>query len=358
MSRVLSNNPKSNLRLPTKSPKNRKNGGVGLVVDPESAGQRLDNFLLAKIKGVPKSLIYRLVRQGKIKVDDQKKEVSSRITSGARVTLPESLRSAHSQSPLTLQNSSSSLHKPPLKLQKLLLDNILLENANFIILNKPSGIAVHGGSGVSFGVIEIMRSIKPAWQKLELAHRLDRDSSGCLLLAKKRRVIAAFQRAAAAGRTTKYYLLLVPGQFPTAPQTVDLPLRKNVLKSGERMVVVDHVLGKPSSTCFHLVEQFKDCALIGAVLQSGRTHQIRVHAASIGFPLAGDEKYGDAAFNTAMRQLGLKRLFLHAHTLKINWLTDDNLEAVSVQAALEEDLRRLLATIRLASYQQKLSIEE
>ncbi len=322
-------------------PANSTGASTQFLVGDEHLGQRLDNFLISKLKGVPKSLIYRLVRQGKIKVNHKPANADTRIVAAAHITLPVSLR-------YNLPTATDT-RLPPRKLQDLLVNSILLENAQFIVLNKPSGMAVHGGSGIHFGVIETMRSIKPAWQKLELAHRLDRDSSGCLLLAKKRRVIAAFQQAFNLKHATKYYLLLVPGHFPTTPQRVELPLRKNQLQSGERMVVVDHKNGKPAATDFHLVEQFRDCALVGATLQSGRTHQIRVHAASLGFPLAGDEKYGKQEFNATMRRLGLHRLFLHARTLTINWL-DDDLEPFTVSAPLDQQLRKLLLTIRSAQH--------
>lgn len=315
--------------LKTQSPRPQpRPKALNLITMESDAGQRLDNFLLKKLKGVPKSLIYRLVRQKKITVNRRASSCDARLTPNLIVEVCP-IRCATSAAP----------RKVPKALQDLLVSSILKETSDYIIINKPSGLATHGGSGVNFGVIEILRSLKPAFSELKLAHRLDQDTSGCLLIAKKRAVISAFTQQP----SHKTYLLLVKGVFLPKKQLVNLPLQKNILKSGERMVVVakDETSGKSALTEFRLVSQFSDCALVKATLQTGRTHQIRVHAAAINHPIAGDTKYGDKAFNAAMKARGLKRLFLHADTLKFKISS----ALVAVSAPLPKDLATLLDSL-------------
>lgn len=298
-----------------------------LPIGVNDIGQRLDNFLLKTLKGVPKSLLYRLVRQKKITVNRRASTCSQRLASGDVVNVHCALRVS--------QTKNTSV--VPSALKQRLASCILKETRDYIVINKPSGLATHGGSGVNFGVIEIMRSLKPAYHELKLAHRLDRDSSGCLMLTTKRAVITDFNQQP----SHKTYLLLVKGVFTPKKQVVSLPLAKNILKSGERMVVVTkdgNVGGKPALTTLELVTQFIDCALIKATLHTGRTHQIRVHATAIGHPLAGDTKYGDKAFNALMKARGLKRLFLHAKLLTFHVKH----QLVTVTAPLPEDLAALL----------------
>jgi 23S rRNA pseudouridine955/2504/2580 synthase len=269
-------------------------------IDPDLEGQRVDNFLRTLLKGVPKSLIYRILRKGEVRVN--KKRV-----------------------------------KPEYKLDKVasLESHILYEDEWLMVLNKPSGMAVHGGSGLSFGVIEALRALRPAQKYLELVHRLDRDTSGCLLIAKKRSALRSLHEQLRDKKFDKRYQALVCGEWPANRFKVKAPLLKNTLKSGERMVLVQEE-GKPSETRFRILEQFKDATLVEASPITGRTHQIRVHCLHAGHPIACDDKYGDADFSLRMQKLTLKRLFLHARSLAfIHPATE---ERVSFNAPLDKQL--------------------
>jgi 23S rRNA pseudouridine955/2504/2580 synthase len=216
---------------------------------------------------------------------------------------------------------------------------ILFENNVCLVLNKPAGIAVHGGSGLSHGVIEALRAARPDAPCLELAHRLDRETSGCLVIAKRRSFLRAFHEQLRAGDVSKHYLALTAGRWEGGKRTVDVPLRKNQLRGGERMVTVDSE-GKQAVTIFRPVSRYADATLVDVELKTGRTHQIRVHALHIGHPLAGDAKYGDAAFNRRMRDLGLKRLMLHAHLLEFS--LPPAMERLTLSAPLETGLKAVL----------------
>jgi 23S rRNA pseudouridine955/2504/2580 synthase len=220
-----------------------------------------------------------------------------------------------------------------------LKSRILYEDKGMIILNKPSGMAVHGGSGISYGVIEALRQLFPDERSLELVHRLDRDTSGCLILTKKRSILRQMHAIMRENTINKYYLALVKGRWQGGKQRIDAPLQKNVLKSGERMVKVSEE-GKSALSIFEPITLYKQTSLMGVTLATGRTHQIRVHAAHTAHPIAGDEKYGDDAFNTEMRTQGLRRLFLHAHSLDFELPVTG--QSISVQAPLDDDLSRVL----------------
>ena len=294
-------------------------------VTEEEAGQRIDNFLTRYLKGVPKSHIYRIIRRGEVRVNSGRKRAQYKVCAGDTVRIP----------PVRVSADSTVRVSPGLSLE----DHILYENSRCLVINKPSGIAVHGGSGLSYGVIEAMRAGRPQAPYLELAHRLDRGTSGCLVLAKRRSFLRAFQEQLRQGDVVKHYLALVSGAWDGGKQTVKAPLRKNLLRGGERMVTVDES-GKEAISVFKPVTTFREATLVEVELKTGRTHQIRVHGAHIGHPLAGDEKYGDPVFNQTLKRLGLRRMLLHAHYIEF---TDAaNGEKITVSAPLDDELKAVI----------------
>lgn len=272
-------------------------------IDPDSAGQRIDNFLLSRLKGVPKSRIYRLLRKGEVRVNKGRIRPEYRLLAGDQIRLPPIRVSERDAPPLPGEGLRASL-----------LSGIVYQNEHCLVLNKPSGLAVHGGSGVNLGVIEALRGLWPEQRHLELVHRLDRDTSGCLLIAKKRSALRTLQTQMREGSMTKRYQVLVVGAWPRDLRRVDAPLRKNTLSSGERIVRADRE-GKSAVTHFKVLKAYRDFTLLEATLETGRTHQIRVHCQLMGHPVAGDAKYGDRETGRSSKALGLKRLFLHAHQL-------------------------------------------
>jgi 23S rRNA pseudouridine955/2504/2580 synthase len=275
-----------------------------LEISEANATQRIDNFLISKLKGVPKSRIYRMIRSGEVRVNKGRAKAEYRLQTGDLVRIPP-VRTAES-SPTKI---STAL------IEDRLGNRILYEDADFLAINKPSGMAVHGGSGLSFGLIEGLRELRQNERYFELVHRLDRDTSGCLLIAKKRSGLKNLHEAFRADRVRKTYTALLSGVLPHKKITVDRALRKNVRKGGERMAEISDQ-GKPSRTDFVRKRKFADATLVEVSPKTGRTHQIRVHAAYLGFPIIGDERYGDADRNRLFRKLGLKRLFLHASSLE------------------------------------------
>jgi len=269
-----------------------------ILVDADSDQQRIDNFLMRNCKGVPRSHIYRILRTGEVRVNSRRVDATYRVQIGDRVRVP----------PIRTAERAVSAPAPALTLP------ILYEDAQFLAVDKPSGIAVHGGSGISFGVIERLRASRPELSFLELVHRLDRETSGVLLLAKKRSALTALHALLREGRTRKLYLALVTGKWRDAKRTVDLPLHKYINGAGERRVSVESE-GKQSITIFRLDRVIGTYSLLSAELRTGRTHQIRVHLAHLGFPIAGDDKYGDFEWNRDLAKRGLKRMFLHAASL-------------------------------------------
>lgn len=286
---------------------NSQSTGVQLlVVAPEYAGQRIDNFLRTQLKGVPKTLIYRILRKGEVRVNKGRIKPEYRLQADDVVRIPP-LRLAEVNEPVPVATS----------LLERLEAAIVHEDKGLIVLNKPSGIAVHGGSGLSFGVIEALRQLRPEATELELVHRLDRDTSGLLMIAKRRSMLRHLHQALRTDGVDKRYLALVRGHWESGKKQVSAPLLKNTLRSGERMVEVNPE-GKEALTLFRVLRRFGDFAtLVEASPVTGRTHQIRVHARHAGHPIAGDAKYGDDAFSQAIRALGGKRLFLHAYALKV-----------------------------------------
>jgi 23S rRNA pseudouridine955/2504/2580 synthase len=300
-----------------------------VVVPEERADQRLDNFLATRLKGVPKSLIYRLLRTGQVRVNGRRAKPDQRLNSGDGVRIPP-VRVAERDEPVP----------PPSSQLGRIEAAIIHEDREFLVLDKPSGIASHGGSGISFGAIELLRAARPR-DTLELAHRLDRDTSGILVLTRKRSALTALQTEIREGRVEKSYLALIRGVLPQASLLVDAPLRKSVLQGGERMVRVDPE-GKLSRSRFHELERYSDASLVEVALETGRTHQIRVHAQHIGHALAGDEKYGDREFNRRMRNNGLKRLFLHAARFEFSL----GERSYSFSAPLAPELTAILDTLQ------------
>ncbi|ASL25914.1 23S rRNA pseudouridine(955/2504/2580) synthase RluC [Azotobacter chroococcum] len=283
------------------------NSGVQLLeIGPEAAGQRIDNFLRTRLKGVPKTLIYRILRKGEVRVNKGRIKPEYKLQAGDLVRVPP-LRLAERDEPAPLAQG----------LLERLEAAIVHEDKALILLNKPAGIAVHGGSGLSHGVIEALRQLRPEAKDLELVHRLDRDTSGLLMIAKKRSMLRHLHEALRGDGVDKRYLALVRGFWPAARKQVSAPLQKNTLRSGERMVEVDEE-GREALTLFRVLRRFGDFAtLVEAKPVTGRTHQIRVHARHAGHPIAGDAKYGDEEFTREIRALGGKRLFLHAYSLVV-----------------------------------------
>ena len=274
-------------------------------VPADQVGRRLDNFLAGQLKGVPKSRIYRICRKGEVRVNKGRVKPDYRLRDGDQVRIPPVRVAAPVDHGDPDGNAVQRIN-----------GRVVHEDARLLVLNKPAGMAVHGGSGISFGVIELMRRARPQAHYLELVHRLDRDTSGLLVIAKKRSALRELHDALRERRLHKRYLALVGGRWQGGRQTVDQPLLKNTLRSGERVVRVD-AQGKRSITHFMPERRFADTALMSVDIVTGRTHQIRVHGAHIGHPLAGDQKYGDEALNRRLRAIGLKRLFLHAARLEL-----------------------------------------
>ena len=302
-----------------------------LEISSEHAGQRLDNFLLSELKGAPRSLIYRILRTGEVRLNGGRVQPGRRLQAGDRLRIP----------PLRLAERDERPFRPPPGLAKRLWEAVLYEDRELLVLDKPAGLAVHKGSGLDYGVIEILRALRPEEPFLELAHRLDRETSGCLVLARTTTALRRIQEALRAGQVEKRYLALVRGYWNHGSREVSQPLRRNVLRGGERMVeVVDD--GKPARTRFRPISLFRMASLLEADIATGRTHQIRVHAAHVGHPLAGDDKYGDAAFNrTLAEQHGLHRLFLHAHSL----ILPLGGREIAVSAPLDTELKAVLDSL-------------
>lgn len=294
-------------------------------IGPERDGQRIDNALVTMLKGVPKSMIYRLLRTGQVRVNGKRAKPDTRLTAGDTLRIPP-VRVAErpeGRAPATGQVNQ-------------VVDALIFEDKHFLVIDKPAGVASHGGSGVSHGAIELLRASRPQ-EHLELVHRLDRDTSGVLVFAKTRSGLTGLQEEIRAGRVTKQYLCLMLGHPSKAKFDVNAPLLKSVLQGGERMVrVADN--GKPSLTFFREMEQYPSARLMQATLGTGRTHQIRVHAAHIGHPLAGDPKYGDREMNKRFREMGLQRMFLHASHMSFE-LED---RAYSFSTPLPDDLKDFL----------------
>ena len=311
-----------------------KNAASSVTVDEEAAGQRIDNFLLRHLKGVPKSHVYRILRSGEVRLNKGRVGPDVRVAAGDVLRIPPLRRSTSSER--RAGDAFARPFGPP----------ILLEDECLIAIDKPAGMAVHGGSGIALGLIEQLRASRPQARFLELVHRLDRDTSGVMLVAKRRAALTALHAQMREGEVDKRYLLLVRGPWHDAKRVVDVPLQKFVTREGERRVRTE-AGGRPSVTIFRRLRTWPvhdpPLALLEAELETGRTHQIRVHLAHLGHALAGDDKYGDFAWNRALAREGLKRMFLHARRLAFKHPASG--ERVEVEAKLPEDLSRFLRAV-------------
>lgn len=299
-------------------------------IDDAAAGQRIDNYLLRIAKGVPKSCVYRILRSGEVRVNGRRVQQTYRLQAGDEVRIP----------PLRVAEPTRTAPAPagrPLP--------VVYEDDAILIIDKPAGKAVHGGSGVSHGVIEQLRAQRPELRMLELAHRLDRETSGLLIVAKKRSALTVLHDMLREGRMEKRYLTLVPGRWANPLQHVKAPLHKYLNAEGERRVrVADD--GKPAHSIVRLVKRWREFSLLEVELKTGRTHQIRVHLTHLGFPLCGDDKYGDFALNKRLEGEGLKRMFLHAAQLRFAHPTTG--APLAFESPLPQDLRTFIERLDAA----------
>ena len=301
-----------------------------LVVPERQQGQRLDNFLLRELKGLPRSRIYRLIRRGEVRVNRRRCKPEAKLARGDQVRIPPYL------------GRSPALAGPPTeKLKQRLLDCILFKDETLLVLNKPAGMPVHGGTGIALGLIEALRQIRPEWMETELVHRLDRDTSGCLLIARQAQCLRHMQAEFRAGAVEKKYLALVHGDWPEELDVIDLALRKNELSSGERIVRVA-ADGKSARTRFRVRERLNGATLLEVALETGRTHQIRVHCQSAGHPVIGDPKYGHDSGDPA--PIKHKRMALHAW--KIAFRPAPEAALLRFEAPCDRHFTGLLETLR------------
>lgn len=295
-----------------------------VTVDAEDAGRRIDNFLHSELPDVPRGRLYRLVRRGEVRVDGARVQAGRRLRAGEAVRIP----------PVAAPGPEASAPRAAFGRGLRLEDRILYEDDRLLVLNKPAGLAVHGGSGVSFGVIELLRAARPRAPCLQLVHRLDRDTSGCLIVAKRQSALRALHEALRGRALDKRYVALLRGSLGDGRRRVDLPLDRGRPSGGERRVRVSRS-GRASVTELAAIASGREATLAEALPRTGRTHQIRVHCAALGHPIAGDERYGDEAFNLRLRRAGLRRLFLHAVRVRIE---EPGRPPVVVRAPLDREL--------------------
>ncbi|MEZ9649037.1 23S rRNA pseudouridine(955/2504/2580) synthase RluC [Vibrio lentus] len=300
-------------------------------IDEDMAGQRIDNFLRNQLKNIPKSMIYRIVRKGEVRVNKKRIKAEYKLKAGDLVRIP----------PVTIEEKTED-SVPSTKLNKVseLEQCIIYEDDHMLILNKPSGTAVHGGSGLKFGAIEALRALRPDARFLELVHRIDRDTSGILLIAKKRSALRHLQAQFREKTVQKYYFALVMGEWKNSCKVINAPLLKNEVNS----IVRVNPNGKASETRFRVLEKFQDATLVQASPITGRTHQIRVHAQYTGHPIAWDDRYGDRRFDAYTGKVGLNRLFLHAANIKFTHPGSE--EKMDISAPMEARLEKALTGLR------------
>jgi 23S rRNA pseudouridine955/2504/2580 synthase len=300
------------------------------------AGQRLDNFLMRTLKGVPRTHVYRLLRKGEVRVNSKRAKPEQRLAAGDRIRLPPVRRPEAGE-------AASGVRAPSPSLQKLITDAIIYEDPDLLVVNKPAGVAVHGGSGMSHGVIEVLRAARPDAKELDLVHRLDRDTSGCLIVAKRRAALRDLHAQLREGRAEKRYLALVCGKWDLGQKRIELPLATGERRGGERHVAVrGH--GQMAVSTFRPVQFFGTAATLMEVeIGTGKTHQIRVHAAYAGHPVAGDDKYGDRECNEVLKNYGLGRMFLHAASIGVN--RPGTHEPLHVSAPLSAELHAVLEAL-------------
>lgn len=299
-----------------------------LRVDSEQAGQRIDNFLRRELPGVPKGRLYRMLRRGEVRVNGGRVKAEYKLEPGDEVRIP----------PARISTGGAT---PPARMIALINERVVYEDKQLLVIDKPSGLAVHGGSGISHGIVELVRAARPELRDLSLVHRLDRETSGCLVLAKRRSALRRLHAMFREGQVEKNYLALVAGDWQIGEQVLDAPLLVTHRKGGERHVIVD-ADGKSAETRVRLSHRYRGYSLLKCEPQTGRTHQIRVHLAAAGFPLAGDERYGDEAVNRDAGRLGLKRLFLHAQSIAF---AGDEGNDLHFTAPLADDLQAFLVAL-------------
>lgn len=297
-------------------------------IDDEGAGQRVDNFLRKELPGVPKSRLYRLLRRGEVRINGGRVRADRRLQAGDVVRIP----------PARTREPGAD---PPAASASRIAERVLFEDKRLLVIDKPSGTAVHGGSGISHGVIELLRFARPDLKDLSLVHRLDRETSGCLVLSKRRSALRELHERFREGLVEKNYLALVTGDWQFGEELVSAPLFVQNRKGGERHVIVSNE-GKPAETRFRLSRRFGEYSLMQCQPLSGRTHQIRVHAQLRGHPLVVDERYGDETANAAAKAAGLRRLFLHAQSIAF---PDESGNDLHFTAPLADDLQAFLATL-------------
>ena len=305
--------------------KGRRSGVRKIRIDADHEGQRVDNFLRRELPGVPKGRLYRLIRRGEVRVNGGRVRAEHRLIEGDELRIP----------PVRVDDDTPP---PPASAAAAMIDHVIYEDRRLLVIDKPSGIAVHGGSGVSHGVIELLRHSRPDLRDLSLVHRLDRETSGCLVLAKRRSALRALHEKFREGIVEKNYLALVAGDWQLGARLIDRPLLVRNRRGGERHVVVS-ADGKPARTRVRLSRTFGRFSLVQCLPLTGRTHQIRVHLQSEGFPIAGDERYGDPEVNAEVGKLGLSRLFLHAQSIAF---PDEHGNELHFSAPLADDLERFL----------------
>ena len=306
----------------------RASGVRKVRIDADGSGQRVDNFLHREMPGVPRSRVYRLLRRGEVRVNGGRVRADYRLEAGDEVRIP----------PVRLRAEGAL---PPADRAAAILEHVLYEDKRLLVVDKPAGVAVHGGSGISHGVIELLRAARPDLRDLSLAHRLDRETSGCLVIAKKRSALRALHEKFRQGVVEKNYLALVAGDWQLGERLIDKPLLVTHRKGGERHVIVS-AEGKPAQTRVRLSRRYDRYSLVQCSPLTGRTHQIRVHLQDAGFPIAGDERYGDEDVNRRLQALGLPRLFLHAQSIAF---PDEHGNELHFTAPLPDDLDRFLATL-------------
>ena len=316
---------------PTKEP-GRRAGVRKVRIDDDLAGQRIDNFLRRELPGLPKGRLYRILRRGEVRVNGGRVRAEYRLSAGDEVRIPPARINAQPEA-------------APAGRVADIESRILFEDQRLVVINKPGGMAAHGGSGISHGAIELLRAARPAIRDLSLAHRLDRETSGCLVFAKKRSVLRSLHERFREGTVEKNYLALVVGDWQLGEQLIDAPLLVEHRKGGERHVVVSGA-GKPAQTLIRLSRTYGKYSLVQCQPRTGRTHQIRVHCLHAGHSVAGDDRYGDPDANAGLRKLGLKRLFLHAQSIAF---PDDSGNDLHFTAPLTEDLTSFLDKLQRSS---------
>lgn len=311
-----------------------------LTAEAGDVGQRIDNFLMRVLKDVPRSLVYRILRTGEVRVNGGRIKPDHRLEEGDRVRVP----------PVAVKPRAETA-APSKSLRDFVSNAVIYEDRDLFVINKPSGVAVHGGSGLSHGVIEALRAVHPELKELELVHRLDRDTSGCLLIAKRRAALRELHRTLREREMQKHYRALVVGRWPFGRKLIDLPLKTNLKQGGERVVRV-HPEGQHAESTFEPLQHYAKLAtLLDVKIGTGRTHQIRVHAAHAGYPIAGDEKYGDRERDATLKPFGLSRMFLHAHSL--SFLRPGTEKEFTIEAPLPDDLRAVLDRLEAETKQKR-----